>query len=124
MDQNLLVTSGQALVRRLDDTPASPRFAMWVNFSDGNRWRLWLVPSKAVKDKLEFYKMVANTIHAHEGEMPGLDVGNVEFVPDDRPLVKDIAKLIREPGLARTDMSGSAVNGTFVPEGVLLRSNL
>ncbi|MBB1250775.1 hypothetical protein [Rhizobium sp. G21] len=124
MDQNLLVKSGQSLVRRLDETSASPRFAMWVKFSDGNSWRLWMVPGHDMKDKREFYRVVSSTINSYQDEMPGIDVGSVEFVSADKPLVKDMAKFIHAPGIINANLSGNTVNGIYVPEGVLLRSNL
>ena len=62
MDKDLLVSSGTALVRVLDDNGLKPRAAMWVYNSDTDIWRLWIVPEKGVSDKAEFYRRLARII--------------------------------------------------------------
>lgn len=124
MDQEALVKGGQALVRHLDDTPIAPRLAMWVNFSDTGNWRLWIVPADAVQDKREFYRIVATTISKFKPEMPNLDVGSVEYVNDNRPVVKGMSQFIHAPGIVNATLSGNTVNGVYIPDGVLIRSNL
>ena len=124
MDQESLVKSGQALVRHLDETPAAPRLAMWVNFSDTGSWRLWIAPPNSFQDKREFYKIVANTISRFKAEMPDVDVSSVEYVNDNRPVVKGMRNFIHAPGITSAKLSGNTVNGVYIPDGILLRSNL
>jgi hypothetical protein len=124
MDQEALVKGGQALIRYLDQTQVAPRLAMWVNFSDTGRWRLWIVPKSGFLDKREFYRIVATVLSAHPEETQGLDVSSVEMVGDDRPVVKGMRNFIRAPGIIAARMGGNTVNGVYVPDGVLLRSNL
>lgn len=124
MDQDALVKSGQALVRHLDETAAAPRLAMWVSFSDTGNWRLWIVPANSLDDKREFYRIVANTISRFKTEMPDLDVSSVEYVNDNRPVVSGMRKFIHAPGIISAKLSGNTVNGVYIPDGVLIRSNL
>ncbi|MGV3551269.1 hypothetical protein [Rhizobium sp.] len=124
MDQDTLVKSGHALVRHLDDTPAAPRLAMWVSFSDREEWRLWIVPSDAMRDKREFYEIVTSTILKFKDEMPAIDFSNVQYMNDNKPLVKAMGSSYHVPGLTNEKLSGNTVNGIYIPDGVLLRSNL
>jgi hypothetical protein len=97
---------------------------MWVNFSDTGRWRLWIVPKVGYGDKREFYRIVAATLNRYPQETEGLDVGSVEMVKDDKPLVKGMRNFIHAPGIVAARLGGNTVNGVYLPEGVLLRSNL
>lgn len=124
MDQGTMVKNGQDLVRYLDDTPATPRFAMWVNFSDTDSWKLWIVPAKAMNDKREFYHTVADTISRHRGELGGLDVGMIEFTKETKPVVQSMAKFISMPAIGAANVSGNTFDGIFLPDGVLIRSNI
>ena len=124
MDQETLVKSGHALLRHLDDTPAAPRLAMWVSFSDTEEWRLWIVPPNSLQDKREFYKIVASTINQFKAEMPDMHVSSVQYMNDNKPLVKAMGDAYHVPGLTSERLSGNTVNGIYIPDGVLLRSNL
>lgn len=124
MDQDSLVTSGHALVRHLDETPAAPRLAMWVSFSDDAEWRLWIVPPDSLRDRREFYRIVTNTILQFKDEMPAIDFSSVQYMNDNKPLVRAVRDAYHAPGLTREKLSGNTVNGIYIPDGVLLRSNL
>lgn len=56
--------------------------------------------------------------------MPNLDVGSVEYVNDNRPVVEGMKNFIHAPGIVNATLSGNTVNGVYIPDGVLLRSNL
>jgi hypothetical protein len=124
MDQSTLVKDGQSLVELLDKTPAHPRFAMWVNFSDTDSWKLWIVPAEAMDDKREFYHTVADTLSRNRDDIPGLDIGMVEFTKESKPVVQAMRSFIKIPGIGAANVSGNRFNGVFVPDGILLRSNL
>ena len=124
MDQGTMVRNGQDLVRYLDKTRANPRFAMWVNFSDADSWKLWIVPAKEMSDKREFYHTVADTISKHRGELGSMDVGMVEFTKDTKPVVQSMAKFIHMPVIGAANVSGNTFDGVFLPDGVLIRSNM
>lgn len=124
MDQSLLVSSGQKLVKLLDRTPAKPRFAMWVSAADSDHWRLWLVPAKGMNDKRQFYLTVAETLNKNRNILPEFDIGSVEFTPENRPVVEAIRDRLHVPDLDAVDMSGNLLNGVFLSDGILLRSDL
>ena len=121
MDTNTLVTEGQTLVRWLDHGKVKPRGAVWVYSSDTDRWRLWIVPSAAVSDKAEFYKLIAETISQHRDEMPTLDVSSIELKSSDHPAVKGLGQFIHMPGLGAATFTNNRFNGYLLPDGVVLR---
>ncbi|MBZ5758385.1 MULTISPECIES: hypothetical protein [Rhizobium] len=124
MDQGTMVKSGQDLVRYLDETPVNPRFAMWVNFSEAESWKLWIVPAKSITDKRAFYHTVADTISKHRDDLGGLDVGMVEFTADTKSVVRSMAKFMKMPNIGAANVSGNTFDGMFLPDGVLIRSNI
>ncbi len=124
MDQSLLVSSGHKLVKLLDKTPAKPRFAMWVSAPDSDDWRLWLVPAKGMDDKRQFYFTVAEAINKNRDVLPEFDVGSVEFTLENRPVVEAIKDRVHVVGLDAVDMGGNLLNGVFLSDGILLRSDL
>lgn len=121
MDKNVLVTEGQNLVRRLDEGKLKPRGAVWVYSSDTDSWRLWIIPSETISDKIEFYRLVAQTITAHRDEMPSLDVGVVEMKTDDDPAVRGLSRFLRMEGIGAATFQNNRFNGFFLPDGVILR---
>jgi hypothetical protein len=121
MDKNVLVSEGQNLVRWLDKGKLKPRGAVWVYSSDTDSWRLWIIPSKEIIDKIEFYRLVAETITAHREDMQSLDVGIVEMKLDNDPAVRGLSQLLRMEGLGSAHFQNNRFNGTFLPDGVILR---
>jgi hypothetical protein len=124
VDQSVLVRNGQNLVHFLDETAVKPRFAMWVNFSDTDSWKLWIVPAKGMNEKRDFYFAVADTVTKHRSELKDFDVGAVEFIQESKPVVQAMKSFIRMEGVGAADVSGNRFNGIFLPDGILLRSNL
>jgi hypothetical protein len=121
MDKDVLVKEGQNLIRHLDESKAKPRGAIWVYSSDSDTWRLWIVPSKEVSDKSEFYRIVSETISKHRSEMPGLDVSSIEFQKADHPAIVGLGRFLRMEGLGSAHFSNNRFNGFFLPDGVVLR---
>ena len=121
MDTNLLVKEGQNLIRRLDEGKVKPRGAVWVYSSDADSWRLWVVPAEPVKDKVEFYRLVAEAISAHRDEMPSLDVGVIEMKSSEDPAVRGLNQFIHLEGLGAATFRNNRFNGFFLPDGVILR---
>lgn len=121
MDTNTLVSEGQSLIRRLDEGKVNPRGTVWVYSSDSGSWRLWIVPSKAVTDKAEFYRLVSEAKSQHRDEMPTMDVSAIEFKAADHPAVQGLGKVLRMDGLGAATFTNNRFNGFFLPDGVVLR---
>lgn len=121
MDKDALVTEGQNLVRWLDETKARPRGAMWVYSSDTDSWKLWIIPSEALTEKSEFYRLVSEAISAHRDEMPTIDVSAVELKAASHPAVRGLGSFLRMEGLGSANFSNNRFNGFFLPDGVVLR---
>jgi len=123
MDKDLLVNSGHALVRLLDQTRVKPRAAMWVYNPDNDIWRLWIVSPRGTKEP-EFYRNVADAIAKHREILPGLDISSVELVDEEHPAMKGISRLIRMDGLGSAHVSNNRMNGFYLPDGIILRMEL
>ncbi len=124
MDQEVLVTSGQELVRLLDTTKARPAAAMWIHYSDTDTWKLWLVPEDRQIEKRDFYRTVAEAISLNRDILHGIDVSSVELVSASHPAMLGMKSFLRMPGIGSAQLSGNTWNGFFLPEGIAIRVNL
>jgi len=97
---------------------------MWVHQEDANTWKLWIVPDESVRDKREFYRIVAETISRFRDEVKGLDVGGIQFVPDDHPAVRGMGGFVRLTGLGSVQFEGNRFNDFYLPEGIVIRMAL
>lgn len=124
MDQAFLVEKGHRLVRLLDRTAATPKAAMWVHHPDTDTWKLWIVPSERVRDKREFYRIVAQAIASEPDALLGLDVSNTEYVREDHPAIRGMNDFMHMPGLGSAYFTGNSLDGYYLPEGVVLRMDI
>lgn len=124
MDQEILVKVGHALVKAMDDAGFPPRIAMWVHNSDTDTWKLWIVPPRGFADKRDFYRRVAELVSRNRSSLTGLDVSDVEMVLDTHRAMQGIGRFLRMPGLGSVFFSGNRFNGFYLPDGIILRSNL
>jgi hypothetical protein len=124
MDQNALVSSGHSLIRAMDTARFGPRLAMWVHDTDEDLWKLWLVPPEGHEDKADFYRRLATIIHDDEAELGGLSISDTKMIPDSHPAMQGLGKYIRTPDLDSVRFPGNNFDGYFLPEGIVLRSNL
>jgi len=124
MDQNTLVSSGHALIEALENDGVPPRLAMWVNKTDTDTWKLWLVPPIDISDKRDFYRRISRAISKNRKKMGGLDASDTEVVADSHPAVRGMKRFMRmeQPGSAF--FHGNTFNGFYLPNGIVLLSNL
>jgi hypothetical protein len=120
MDQAVLVSAGRKLVEWLDQTPMKPRAALWVYNSDYETWKLWIVPANRIA-KMEFYLALADIITLHRQDIPGFDIGMVEFKPVDDPVVEGLGSQFNIPGIGDLHLSNNMLNGQLLPDGIVLR---
>ena len=124
MDQSTLVSSGQSLIRVMDETGLSPRIAMWVHNSETDAWKLWIVPPRGLDDKLEFYRTVSELIARNRDRLPGIDASDTEPVPDSHPAMKGLGRVVRVTGVGAAHFPGNLFDGFYLPDGIVLRSAL
>ena len=124
MDQNTLVSGGHALIKAMDDVGLHPRVAMWVHYADTDSWKLWIVPPPGLTDKREFYRRVSEIVSSRRTELGGIDASDTEMVLDTHPAMQGIGRFIRQPGLGSTFFAGNRFNGYYLPQGIILRSEL
>jgi hypothetical protein len=124
MDRELLVVSGQKLVRLLDKTELAPIFAMWVANSERESWKLWIVPPAGQQDKKLFYGTVSRLISGNIADLNGLEISDVELMDSKNPAVSAISSAIHVPDLGASRFGNNYFNGFYMPDGIILRSNL
>jgi hypothetical protein len=126
MDQNVLVSSGQALIKALDNAGLQVRVAMWVHNTDADTWKLWIVPPAKFeqKDKLAFYRQISEIVSKNRTVLGGIDASDTEMVLDSHPAMKGLGRFLKMPGLGNAYFSGNRFNGFYLPDGIILRSDL
>lgn len=124
MDQEILVKSGHALVKAMDSAGIPPRIAMWVHSTDTDSWKLWIVPPPSLTDKREFYRRIAELISKNQTELAGIEVSATELVDSSHPAMRGIGVFIRAPGLVTVQFLGNRFGSYYLPDGIILRSNL
>jgi hypothetical protein len=124
MDQNTLVSGGQALVRKLDDAGVRARVAMWVHNADTDTWKLWIVPPSRLTDKHEFYKTISLIVSKNRAALNGIDASDTEMISETHPAVRGLERFVKAPGLQNIQFSGNTFNGFYLPEGIVLRVDL
>jgi hypothetical protein len=124
MDQSLLVSSGHALIKALDDANMPPRVAMWVHNADANTWKLWIVPPKEFVDKHKFYRRISEIVTDERAALGGIDASDTEMVLDSHPAMAGLGRMVKMEGLGVINFPGNVFNGFYLPDGIVLRSNI
>jgi hypothetical protein len=124
MDKNTLVSSGQALVDQLDKSGLKPRAAMWVHSDDTDTWKLWIVPPENFTDKHDFYRQVSVVVAKNRQSLNGIDASDTEMIKDSHPAIRGLRNFIKAPGLQSISFAGNTFNGFYLPDGIILRSDL
>jgi hypothetical protein len=120
LDNEILVRSGQELVRMLDQTRVRPRAAIWVYNPDNEIWRLWIVCNREVKEN-EFYRIAAECISKNRREMLGIDISSIELVDENHPAIAGLKVFLRMEGLGSATITNNTFNGFYLPDGIVLR---
>jgi hypothetical protein len=125
MDQKLLVgpdiDASKRLVSLMDNEGLAPRAALWVYNEDTESWRLWIVPSSNVGEKVEFYRRLAVIVAENRDVLGGLDTSSTEFVKDSHPAIAGLRGVIRVAGLSEVRFSNNMLNGFYLPDAIILR---
>ena len=124
MDQSALVVGGQALVRAMDADNLRPRVAMWVHNTDMDTWKLWLVPPRDQQDKRDFYRRIAEIVAKNRPKFGGVDASDTEMIAATHPAMKGLGGFVKMPDLGSVYFSGNRFNGFYLPDGIVLRSDL
>ena len=121
MDQSALVSSGQKLVRLMDQAGIVPRAAMWMHNIDTDTWRLWVVPPPHLTDKRDFYRRIAEMISGDRAGFQNLEIGDVEMVSEAHPAIMGLTRMFRVEGLSSVHVSNNKFNDFYMPDGIILR---
>jgi hypothetical protein len=124
MDQEILVSGGHALVKAMDESGLTPRLAMWVHNSDMDTWKLWLVPPQGLTDKQLFYRKLSEIVSSNREHLSGLDSSDTEMISEEHPAAKGLRRFIRAPGFSNIVFKGNMFNGFYLPDGIIIRSDL
>ena len=124
MDQDILVKSGHLLIEKLEAKGLKIGGAMWVHNTDIDTWRLWLVPTKKMKDERDFYRRVVETIRENQGEMRGLDASDTELVSPNHPAIKALSRLFKLTGKSSMHLSNNKLDDFYLTDGIVLQMDL
>jgi hypothetical protein len=119
-----LVKGGHELVRALDAAGVAPLAAMWVQASEMDTWKLWIVPHPSIKDKREFYRRIAEIVTKHRVELAGIDASDTEMVSASHPAMAAMARIVHMPALGVGEFHNNLLDGYYLPNGIVLRMNL
>jgi hypothetical protein len=115
-----------ALIKKLDETGASPTFAAWYYYDDADEWRL-LIASPALDPLLQKQEPVAyrKVIEALSSVSPSaLGISDLKVLNSKSPLPEALRFLIRTgpQDIAPTRFANCTFNGIFIKEVLILRS--
>lgn len=108
----------------MDESGFGPRLAMWVHNTDTDTWKLWLVPPKGKVDKEEFYRRIVEIVSKKRTELGNIDASDTEMVLDTHRAVKGISRFIKMTELSSAHFNGNMFDGYYLPDGIILRSDL
>ncbi len=123
MDTSTLVSGGQELVRAMDAAGFSPQLAMWVH-TDTDTWKLWLVPPAGKQDKSDFYRRMVQIISKNREKFGGIDASDTTMVLEDHPAMQGLGRMIKLKGLGSANFQGNLFNGYYLPDGIIIRSDI
>lgn len=116
--------SGHLLIEKLEAKGLKIGGAMWVHNTDIDTWRLWLVPTKKMKDERDFYRRVVETIRENQGEMRGLDASDTELVSPNHPAIKALSRLFKLTGKSSMHLSNNKLDDFYLTDGIVLQMDL
>lgn len=130
MAENTLVeglwTDASNLVRQLDLGEYSPTIAVWYFYEDVHQWRL-LLGGPAFDDLLPkkedvAYQKVAEAISTIDPS--GLSISMVKLLRRDAPIAGAIKFLMNTgtKGITQASFSNTTINGIFLKDMVIIRS--
>jgi len=124
MDSKTLVDSGHTLINELDKAGLGPQLAMWVYTPDTDTWKLWIVSPSGIAEKWEFYSRVAKIISRNRDKLGSIDASDTKLVEENHPAVKGVSKFMKLPGLGDAYFAGNKFDDFYLPDSIILRSNL
>ena len=77
-----------------------------------------------LKDKLAFYRRISEIVSKNRTVLCGIDASDTEMVLDSHPAMKGLGRLFKMPDLGNVYFSGNSFNGYYLPDGIVLRSDL
>ncbi|WP_156435448.1 hypothetical protein [Bradyrhizobium lablabi] len=124
MDQGTLVRNGRRLLELLTENKLAPRAAVWVSSPETGIWRLWIVPSKDLKDKHEFYRRTSEIISKNRVDFPDFEISDIEFVSESHPAILALKRFAKVTGGSTVQIQSSMVDGFYLPDCIVLEMNL
>jgi hypothetical protein len=124
MAQSALVEGGQRLANLLTQDNLDPRAVLWVQDSDTNNWKLWVVPHKNLTDKREFYREVVKLISENPNALGSLEAGDIEMVSESHPAITELRRMFKGTSISDIRVSNNMLNGFYMPDGIILKMDM
>lgn len=121
-----MIKAGAKLIERLDAKQSEIKSAFWLYFSEDKTWKLIIAsPLVDALGPREFYKKVvdANSLASEEEEV--ISLNDVGVTNTSNQIVKLLKFAIGTgDGIASIRFSRNTINGHFIEDSYIYRSNL
>lgn len=122
-----MINSGAELIRRLDKSNSEVKTALWLFFPEEKSWKLIIAsPLVGKNGPREFYKKIIDS----NGEASESDyivsINDIGVANIDHPIAQLMKFAIStgESDISEIRFSRNTINGTFIEDSLIYRSNI
>jgi hypothetical protein len=115
------VEASRMLVSFLEERGFALKAALWVYYSDAERWRFVVCPTEQRENVTTFYRDFAKAITAAGAPPDLLRLDRVDIVKDSSPLVGQLGKVLRIEGGSTVRFTNNVINGVFLEDALILK---
>ena len=116
-----MISSGRALLSRLDAAGWRPSSALWLFDAEQNRWEMILAsPDVEQRGPRPGYEIVRGILA--DARYPALALADVSIVPTRNEIVKALSLAVNVSGGSGVRMSRNAINGRYIEDAYIYRS--
>ena len=120
---NEMISSGAALVKRLDENGTSPDAAFWFYFDETQAWKL-VISESGLSDQgpKEAYRQLQKIILKYSNEIPSITLNEVFVFTKDAPLISLLRIMLKTgPGISGIRLKDNVINGTPIKDSYIYR---
>ncbi len=115
------IEASRALVKFLESHGYPLKAAMWMYYSEAERWRFVVCPQEQRKDPTTFYRTFVKAIHDAGQSQSVLRLDRVDIVDATSPLVSTLGSVIRIEGDSSVRFTNNRINGVFLEDALIFK---
>jgi len=118
-----MITTGKALIMKLDDSNVQPDAAFWFYFPDIQEWKLVLAEVKVGNQgPKQVYRKIQSIISKFSDELGDISLNQITLAKPDAPIVKLLRVAIRTgTGISGIRFKKNVINGVFIDDAYIYR---